>query len=205
MAINNKDELGAIANRPTTTNDTLLKSTYNMVLNDAKAADQVIGLGRPWADSCKQCALFNDPSQRARFAARLDSFKMAKATIDLATQQSSATTRRLDSLRGKRDSIKALNRRPDSLLIDNLALQISDADSVQSISDLLLAKNNAAALSDSINQMTVLAARCPIILAQTNGKWFKYSPNQNGGWETLFGWIITALAISLGAPFWFIY
>lgn len=31
----------------------------------------------------------------------------------------------------------------------------------------------------------------------------KYSPLQRSGWETFAGWLITALAISLGAPFWF--
>lgn len=32
---------------------------------------------------------------------------------------------------------------------------------------------------------------------------FKYSPKQRGGFHTIAGWFITALAISLGAPFWF--
>jgi hypothetical protein len=32
---------------------------------------------------------------------------------------------------------------------------------------------------------------------------FQASPRQRGSWETVFGWLITALAISLGAPFWF--
>jgi hypothetical protein len=50
--------------------------------------------------------------------------------------------------------------------------------------------------------MTIMATRCPTILKESK-TWLKYSPNQNGGFETLFGWIITALAISLGAPFWF--
>jgi hypothetical protein len=36
-----------------------------------------------------------------------------------------------------------------------------------------------------------------------NRKWLQYSQIQSGGFETFFGWIITALAISLGAPFWF--
>jgi hypothetical protein len=35
------------------------------------------------------------------------------------------------------------------------------------------------------------------------GKWLRFSHNQQGGWITLFGFIITAIAVSLGAPFWF--
>lgn len=37
----------------------------------------------------------------------------------------------------------------------------------------------------------------------TNISNFKYSSKQQGGLHTLVGWFITALAISLGAPFWF--
>ena len=31
----------------------------------------------------------------------------------------------------------------------------------------------------------------------------QYNPSQKGGFDTFIGWLITALAISLGAPFWF--
>lgn len=41
------------------------------------------------------------------------------------------------------------------------------------------------------------------IKAEKNATWFKYSPKQKGGLVTLMGWLLTALAISLGAPFWF--
>jgi hypothetical protein len=35
------------------------------------------------------------------------------------------------------------------------------------------------------------------------GKWLQYHPLQAGGFITLLGWVLTALAISIGAPFWF--
>lgn len=35
------------------------------------------------------------------------------------------------------------------------------------------------------------------------GRWLQYHPLQTGGLVTILGWILTALAISLGAPFWF--
>ena len=47
------------------------------------------------------------------------------------------------------------------------------------------------------------ADRCKFIEERLENTTFKYSPNQEGGWTTFFGWVITALAISLGAPFWF--
>jgi hypothetical protein len=53
---------------------------------------------------------------------------------------------------------------------------------------------------DSLKKMNVLCERCPVI-QQSN--WFQYSPNQRGGLETVLGWLIAALAVTLGAPFWF--
>ncbi len=34
-------------------------------------------------------------------------------------------------------------------------------------------------------------------------KWLQWHPLQTGGFTTIAGWLLTALAISLGAPFWF--
>jgi hypothetical protein len=163
----------------------------------------VIGLGRPWKDSCKQCASFNNPSTTTAFYSKLDSFKTIKATSDNLNQSSLTLNRQLDASQWKSDSLEALNRTEDSVAISRLALQIRTADSIKDANNKLLAGYNATSIQDSINRMTVLAARCPYILEQTNATWFKYSPNQTGGWETVFGWIITALSISLGAPFWF--
>lgn len=36
-----------------------------------------------------------------------------------------------------------------------------------------------------------------------SGKALQFHPRQEGGWVTILGWLITTLAISLGAPFWF--
>ena len=53
------------------------------------------------------------------------------------------------------------------------------------------------------NNMQQLRQRCAYIAEMRKGKWNLYSPLQAGGWETFFGWIITAFAMMLGAPFWF--
>jgi hypothetical protein len=83
------------------------------------------------------------------------------------------------------------------------------ADSIRNLRQFILKDSNAlkAFLSDTraaeYHQMQHLKQRSEYIQARRANKWFLYSPNQAGGWETFFGWIITALAITLGAPFWF--
>jgi hypothetical protein len=59
-------------------------------------------------------------------------------------------------------------------------------------------------------RLNTLLSRGEFISKKQDGKWYQlkwlavpYSPYQLGGWETILGWIITALAIMLGAPFWF--
>jgi hypothetical protein len=39
----------------TTLSDSILRDTYNMVDNDAKMANSILGLGRPWKDTCTIC------------------------------------------------------------------------------------------------------------------------------------------------------
>src|SRR5665213_289540 len=53
MAIANKDNLDP--GKLNSGNDSILKATYNMVANDATSANSILGLGRPWSDSCKIC------------------------------------------------------------------------------------------------------------------------------------------------------
>ncbi len=53
MAIKEKDNLNP-ANY-TSQNDSILKATYQMVAKDANDANDVLGLGKPWKDSCKIC------------------------------------------------------------------------------------------------------------------------------------------------------
>ena len=60
--------------------------------------------------------------------------------------------------------------------------------------------DNLMMFQDSLKKMNILRDRCPII---RHSNWLQYSPNQTGGIETLLGWLITALALTLGAPFWF--
>lgn len=143
MAISSKDNLNPdkILDSTHTTSDSLLSATYKMVADDALKSNDVLGLGRPWKDSCKTCRVFKDPEKLKLLTAKINSLK----------NETIMTT----------------------------------------------------GLSDSIMKLTVLATRCPYINEQMEKTYFKYSPNQSGGWETLLGWLITALAITLGAPFWF--
>ncbi|HEY5392761.1 MAG TPA: hypothetical protein VIJ57_11630, partial [Hanamia sp.] len=53
MAIANKDNLNP--NNFNSNNDSILNVTYNMVAKDATDANSILGLGRPWKDSCKTC------------------------------------------------------------------------------------------------------------------------------------------------------
>jgi hypothetical protein len=62
---------------------------------------------------------------------------------------------------------------------------------------------DVASTKMEFSRMSRLAERCDFIKSKTKGRLFVYAPNQNGNWETLSGWLITALAICLGAPFWF--
>lgn len=193
LAIREQDNLRIAVANSKSTNDTILKETYNMVLDDAKTADMIIGLGRSWKDSCSNCkTIFSNSGTSLSFINTTDSLKHLKDSLDLEISLQkiplNSSTQRLDSF--KRN------------MLDSLAVKESkEADKMRKGLDADLLK--ASILADTIEQREILQSRCPYILQQTNGKWFKYSPKQNGGWETLFGWVITALAISLGAPFWF--
>jgi hypothetical protein len=138
-----------------TFSDTILKNTYNMVDNDANMANSILGLGRPWKDTCKIC---------------------------------------MDSLNPKPDSGNTFLRRLAVLKIvrDSMGTLRNTANSYDTV-----------AVNKEFQRMTALKARCEYIRRAIGDKWNFYSPNQRGGWETFLGWLITAMAITLGAPFWF--
>jgi hypothetical protein len=52
-------------------------------------------------------------------------------------------------------------------------------------------------------RMKSLENRCAYIRSRRSEHSLAYGPLQRGGIETIVGWLITALAITLGAPFWF--
>jgi hypothetical protein len=174
----------------TTLSDTILRNTYDMVDNDANMANSILGLGKPWKDTCKICR---------------DSLNPKPDTGD-------TFLRRLAVLVNKRDTIRQLQ---DTLFYyqqmkaELIAVPVADKKRLGFIDSIIVMRAGFlnAYDTDAVNRgyqkMVALKARCEYINRKVAGKWNYYSPNQNGGWETFFGWLITAMAITLGAPFWF--
>jgi hypothetical protein len=191
MAIESKDHLN-----PDTLlngNNSRLDSTYNLVAADALKANDVLGLGRPWKDTAN---MWKDSMASKDFTKRLAALEKENSII----QDSIGTLN--DTLNTSVILLKELADRRD-------AASPVIADSIRNLRQFILKDSNAlkAFLSDTradeYHQMQHLKQRSEYIQARRANKWFLYSPNQAGGWETFFGWIITALAITLGAPFWF--
>jgi hypothetical protein len=202
MAISQKDNLNPdkVLNNQS---DSLLKETYKMVAADASKSNDVLGLGKPWKDSCKICS-DSFPCKENRKA------KVKKDFEELSEQMKSylEATEVLDS------SQKQLARMKDSLAKGHIkgaariALESDTSmwDKKISLALTVLEKSGKVdlpLLKDSLKRLAdlyALSKRCDTI---QNRKCLQFSPNQAGGFETLLGWLITALAITLGAPFWF--
>ncbi len=190
-----KNDVETIGQMDTETTDSILKNTYHMVTNDVESASNILGLGRPWTDSCKVCdSIYGSKESNLTFVKRLDSFNREKFIID--------SLRKLSD-NNKKDIalIDSLIKNADTTKIKQLKLETGLKDSIYKANDSRLKLHNPAGLKE-LEKMIVLSVRCPYIIQQSK-TWFKYSPNQSGGLETLLGWLITALAITLGAPFWF--
>jgi hypothetical protein len=191
MAIESKDRLN-----PDTLlngNNNRLDSTYNLVAADAVKANDVLGLGRPWIDTAN---MWKDSMASKEFTKRMTALEKENSIIQ--------------------DSIGALHETLNTSAI--LLRELADrkdasspviADSIRNLRRFIQEDSNnlKALLSDpratAYQRVQYLKQRGEYIQARRANKWFLYSPNQAGGWETFFGWIITALAITLGAPFWF--
>jgi hypothetical protein len=200
LAINEKDNLNPdkVLSKENTQSDSLLKKTYKMVSDDAFKANDILGLGKPWKDSCKTCeAKLGCDDKRNAYEKKMISLKQTIDSIGL--------------LNTTIDSIKKAIAQKDADLLEKITLR--EKQQLQKDTSFLRSKMIAAvrsleqysnynfdAIKDSLSNMATLYARCPII---QNRNCFQYSPNQRGGTETLLGWLITALAITLGAPFWF--
>ncbi|HEV2830879.1 MAG TPA: hypothetical protein VGW31_02760, partial [Hanamia sp.] len=191
MAIESKDHLNP--DNLLNGDNRRLDSTYKLVASDAEKSNDVLGLGRPWIDTSN---MWKDSMASKDFTKRMTALEKENSTIQ--------------------DSIGALN---DTLNTSGISLKgLADrkdasspiiADSIRNLKQFIQKNSNAlkALLSDpqalEYQQMLQLKQRGEYIMGRRANKWFLYSPNQAGGWETFFGWIITALAITLGAPFWF--
>jgi len=96
----------------------------------------------------------------------------------------------------KNDAIKITKK--DSLIWMSI---IDSFQKIRTHHDTLILSQSK--INKEYQELSKFKERCTYIIQATEHRWNKYSPNQEGGWETFAGWLITALAISLGAPFWF--
>ncbi len=192
MAIANQNKLDP--NQLKSDNDSILKVTYNMVANDANNANDVLGLDKPWKDSCKVCkALLGTDPANVSAKAKLDSLNKVKMIVHCLRMTS-------DSIRKEKgfiDSVDKVNQ--FAVLSPPLQQHLDLLNKQAAMNDSLLKLYPARGLSET-DSLNTLLTRCPLI---QKAAFFQYSPNQTGGLETLLGWLITALAITLGAPFWF--
>jgi hypothetical protein len=192
MAIANKNNLNP--NNFNSNNDSILNVTYNMVAKDATDANSILGLGTPWKDSCKICEIkLGNKEIKAAEQTRLDSL-MKVRTLILSLRFTS------DSIHKEKafiDSLSKAGHFADLSAPEQLHLDILKKAGITN--DSLLKLYPAYALNE-IDSLHTLLNRCPLI---QKANLFQYSPNQTGGWETVLGWLITAMAITLGAPFWF--
>ena len=176
MAISNKNDLDPNKLLKNQQSDSLLKATYQMVANDANAANDILGLGRPWKDSCKMCEKALDHKKKT--CVFQPKMKTMQDKINL-----------IESYLVTVDSCNKLLNTKDSLLLTNLPgtdKSKLEGDKSVLISTRSLATNNLKAnqgerltiFKDSLKKMNILCERCPVI-QQSN--WFQYSPNQRGG------------------------
>ncbi|MBS1744979.1 MAG: hypothetical protein JST21_02290 [Bacteroidetes bacterium] len=168
----------------------LLDSTYKLVAADAGKANNVLGLGRPWKDTIDmyddsiKCADYNN-----RFSSLEKEASEAKDEIEKLNNTLNALNQNLNDLKALKDTSKKI---VDSIANLNNRLKKTE-EQIKTFSASVIEYQKIKFFKD----------RSEYIKAKQKDKCFLYSPNQAGGWETFFGWIITALAVMLGAPFWF--
>jgi len=191
MAISNKDKYAKETDRinkgDSTIADSLLKNTYRMVAKDAELSNNILGLGKPWKDTCSIC-------KDSIYAGR----KIASQNLILLEKNNVSV---LES------NLKIY------YTIRNTLLAKANGGNPQVKRELIKLDSIIASANGRLNErlerikryerLSILKDRCKYIKETIGTKWNFYSPNQSGGMETFLGWLITALAITLGAPFWF--
>lgn len=164
----------------------LLDSTYKLVAADAKKSNDILGLGTPWKDTCKMYKkLQKDTTYKKRFDSLQNIQNRINDSVVLITGSITLHLSQISSTSGTANS-DAINKLKQQLVADSSTLK------------QLQAKRNP-----EFEKMIFLKERCAYIKEMRAHKWFRYSPNQSGGAETFIGWLITAFAVMLGAPFWF--
>lgn len=156
--------------------DSTLDATYRLLSNDAKNVNNILGLGTPWRDSCKIC---EDSMKVCYENKRQTSIVNAQKSIDSLARVSNGLK---DSMVNHTDTLNFYTKKKG---VDSMITLLT--------SNL---KTNKKTIED-------FKTRCKLIADERSKKSFKDSTNQTGGTVTLIGWILTALAVSLGAPFWF--
>jgi hypothetical protein len=192
MAISRQGQLGSLAKSVDTSgtvSDSMLWETYNHVADDAREAGSILGLGKPWKDTCRLCK----DSLNEGFSNRFNALKCQQKAI-------------ADSIISVKHAIHRLSDERKMLISG--PLNSSNRSTISQLNHEITVDSNRLASYASMKfpeyeRMKSLHERCAYIHAQQSKTLFLYSPLQRGGWETILGWIITASAIMLGAPFWF--
>lgn len=190
MAIANKDNLNP--ENFNNSNDSILKATYLMVSKEANDANDVLGLGKPWVDTCK---MYNDSLKSKEYNARFENLSKIKKGVSDSVAILSVV---LADYSNDLDSLSEISG-PGTAVINNKIRGLKKK--IASDSSLLIKYQSFS--FPEYDRMLKLQQRCAYIKEARKGKWFVYSPNQTGGLETILGWLITAMALTLGAPFWF--
>lgn len=168
-------------------------SVYHVLAKDKKAREAMV-----------QMAI----SEKSKMGIIVDSLKKRSKTVEIkATINGRDTTITKDSVfvNATNDYLdttyKALvNDAEDADKILGLGKPYSDQiDSLEEARSTL--QTDSAKLPDLKTKNRAIDSGIAVLKAKTHH--LQYGPRQKGGIYTFFGWLITALAISLGAPFWF--
>ncbi len=137
----------------------------------------------------------SDSALKMAFTSVKDDIGKANSTAGIGWTYNDSCDKYDDFFGARKDSLEArkqlLSREIDSVK----GLKDRSAAKVDSVAFLLTAAKNVTQ-SDSL---ALLASQQKF----HHGNWFVGGVNQKNWYLTLLGWWITALAISLGAPFWF--
>lgn len=179
-----------------------LNSTYKMVAAEAEKANNILGLGRPWKDTLN---MWEDSLKCADFKNRYTTYEQSAIAVKDSVQSIQTSINETNLL------LKNLVTRKNNLKVLSDSLRLADSiriiDSIDILQKFIAKKNeNLTLISAPLKEYTRMKffkERSEYIKQRTGDHWNLYSPNQAGGWETFFGWMITALAVMLGAPFWF--
>jgi len=182
-----KNSNGSLQEKALLSADSVYKETYQLLSKDANEAGTILGLGRPWKDSV---AFFKD-SLTSSFYDKKQKLSDSLSLSKKFTLKKDAALHLLDSL--NKSSHRSKTFRQDTA---NLKKEIGEYAAQIPLMDVVVSQQQLA-------KMNVFEDRVKYIHSRTACKLFVYAPNQNGGVETFTGWLLTAWALCLGAPFWF--